>query len=143
MGRRVEIEAQIKTLKGELAEIRIAEAALAGGDTSRAPVSSQQGPGAIRKGTIKHWVLLALAESGEPLTTEKVIEAVNIIGGPDVPRNSMTPQLSRLKAEGLIELDGRLWRLAPTRPQNDETPSGETLGVSVPIEDITLDDLLG
>jgi len=122
MGRRAEIEAQIKTLKGELAEIRIAEAALTGGEPTRSAVVGSQGSGIIREGSIKDWVLKALAMLETPVTTDDIIGAVSIIGGPDVPRNSMTPQLSRLKSMGLIDLEGRHWRLLSQRLQNDETP---------------------
>jgi hypothetical protein len=127
-GRRAEIEAQIKTLKGELAEIRIAEAALLGGAPGKTVVTSVRGPSVVREGSIKDWVLKALQDHPSGLETEDVIISIVRIGGPSVPRNSMTPQLSRLKGAGLIEQAGRYWRLLSlNRPPNEETP-----GVSPP-----------
>lgn len=137
--RRAEIEAQMKALKGELAEIRVAEAALNGAPTGRTAVSGPQGGGVVREGSIKDWVLKALSTYQGGMTTDGVRAAVAGLGGPDVPRNSMTPQLSRLKAAALIELDGRLWRLAANDPfmfENEETPDGyQPSGASEEAED--------
>lgn len=121
--RRAEIDAEIKALKAELAEIRIAEDALSGAPTGKTVVASPKGPAVVREGSIKDWVLKALAHMPQGGETEQIITAISLLGGPLVPRNSMTPQLSRLKADELLELHGRLWRLA----QKDETP-----GVSPP-----------
>ncbi|MFL5297394.1 MAG: hypothetical protein ACJ798_13515 [Phenylobacterium sp.] len=130
--RRLEIEAQIKTLKGELAEIRIAEAALTGVPTGRSVVSSHSGVSSVvREGSIKDWVLRALAQAPFGLETERVIEAVHRAGGPEVPRSSMTPQLSRLKAAGLITQYGRVWAIpSVSELQTVETPGVQSPGVS-------------
>jgi hypothetical protein len=53
-----------------------------------------------------------LADKPSGITTDASIDAVRAIGGPDVPRNSMTPQLSRLKAQGFLALEGGRWKLA-------------------------------
>ncbi len=42
--------------------------------------------------------------------------------GRDIPRESLSPQLSRLwKKDGVIKLEGRLWKLAP--PKQNEPPT--------------------
>ena len=41
-----------------------------------------------------------LRENQDGLETDEVISAVKAAGGLEVPRSSMTPQLSRLKAAG-------------------------------------------
>lgn len=123
--RRAEIEAQMKALRGELAEIRLAEQALLGNAPGKTAVSGPQGGGVVREGSIKDWILKALSTIQGGMTTEGVMSAVVDLGGPDVPRNSMTPQLSRLKAASLIELDGRLWRLTANNSamfRKDEAP---------------------
>jgi hypothetical protein len=126
--RRGEIEAQMKALKAELAEIRIAEEALVGGQTTRTVMSGTRGSSTVRAGSIKDWIMKALMQASKGLETDEVIEAVTAIGGPTVLRNSMTPQLSRLKGAGLIEQEGRLWRLVShNAAQNDEA-----LGVQPP-----------
>lgn len=101
--RRAEIEAQMAALKAELSEIEIAEAAL--GDAR---------PAVVREGSIKDWALRALALCDEGADTGGVQAAIQNIGGPDVPRSSLTPQLSRLKAAGLLTQDGRNWRRVST-----------------------------
>jgi len=141
--RRAEIEAQIKALRAELTEIRIAEDALAGATPTRAAVASATGPATVRTGSIKDWVLKALMHEPEGLETDAVIFKVREIGGPEVSRNSMTPQLSRLKAARLIGQEGRLWRLpSKTEPQNDETPDGYQPSGASEHEEVD-DDLVG
>lgn len=134
--RREEIEAQIKALRSELNEIKIAEAALSG-DGERVAMTILPGGNAIRPGSIKDWVIKALTAYPDGLDTEALIEAVRKMHGPIFLRSSTTPQLSRLKSAGLIRQDGRLWRLSTEEereatklylelvgplPQNDETP---------------------
>jgi hypothetical protein len=111
--RRAEIEAEIKKLRAELGQIRAAEEAIASmsGEMAPAPRSRRaSGSANVRAGSIKDWIIKALTDHPAGLETEGVIDAVEKLGGPQVPRNSMTPQLSRLKASGYVALDGRLWR---------------------------------
>ena len=121
--RRAEIETQIKALRAELSEIKIAEAALGGAPMSKTVVSTPSGPNVVRQGSIKDWILKALALDHEGLETDDVIRAVLLMGGRDVPRSSMTPQLSRLKSAGLLNYTNGKWALSSRAPaQNDETP---------------------
>jgi hypothetical protein len=105
--RRAEIEAEIKALKLELEQVRAAEEAIAAisGEKPKAK------PSGVRNGSIKDWILKALETERAGLDTEGVISVVSFLGGPEVLRSSMTPQLSRLKSAGLIALDGRKWLL--------------------------------
>lgn len=123
--RREEIEAQIKGLRSELAEIRIAETALRGEpEAKRATVTNGA---VIKAGTIKDWILKALmAYPAEGLETDGVIEAIRKMGGPLVERSSITPQLSRLKAARVLGHDGRHWRL-PTDEEKAATKLYEEL----------------
>ncbi|MBU1379116.1 MAG: hypothetical protein KKE02_23800 [Alphaproteobacteria bacterium] len=145
--RREEIETQMRALRNELNEIRIAEAALSGAPSGRTVMIGARGPTFVRDGTIKDWVMRALSSFENGLETDSVIEAIRKMGGPFVERSSITPQLSRLKAAGLIGQNGRLWRL-PTEEdkaqhldlhrrfsvavlgQKNETPDGGTSGAS-------------
>jgi hypothetical protein len=45
-------------------------------------------------------------------------------GRKDIRRSSYSPQLSRLKSEGVIELDGKIWRLADPTIKKNEPPKG-------------------
>lgn len=128
--RRRAIEAEMKALKAELAEIRIAEEALLGVPTRRPIGVIASTAVTVREGSIKDWVLKALALGPNGMETDDIIATAKTIGGPDIPRSSITPQLSRLKAAGLIELDGRAWRL-PER-KSAEAQKNETSGGSYP-----------
>jgi hypothetical protein len=122
--RREQIEAQIKALRSELTEIKIAEAALSGGSPGDHLVMTVYPGGmTIRPGSIKDWIVKALTAFPDGLETDSVIEAIRHMGGPFFGRSSTTPQLSRLKAAGLIEYNGRHWRL-PLKgaPKKNETP---------------------
>lgn len=134
--RRSEIEAHIKALRAELAEIRIAEAALSGEGVGKTVVTTPKGPAVVREGSIKDWILRALTQAPEGLYTEGVITAIQTIGGPEVARSSITPQLSRLKAEGLVTYEVNKWWLLSRSDRNEETPDASTSSVPVPEWDI-------
>ena len=113
--RKAEIEADIKRLRLELAELKAAEDAAVriGGDVTVLGGAARRARGAeVRAGSIKDWVLKALRSAPDgALETEGVINAVVLLGGPVITRSSMTPQLSRLKSMGLIALVGRRWTI--------------------------------
>lgn len=121
--RRAEVEAQIKALKAELTEIRVAEEALSGNGGGRSVLNTSRGPAVVRDGSIKDWIIKALTINPFGLETDNVINEIVQMGGPTVERSSVTPQLSRLKSSGLIEKRGRLWQL-PIQTQREETPDG-------------------
>jgi hypothetical protein len=70
--------------------------------------------------TIKDMVLEVLgpiAEGAEALT---ILQFIKDRFGKEIERTSLSPQLSRLKRDGLLDLDGKLWRIAD---QNEEGPA--------------------
>lgn len=71
----------------------------------------------IKAGTIMDRVLNVLRKSPDGLPANTILFALNG-ETPDRPlaRESLSPQLSRLKQAGYIELDGSIWRLS--RPTN-------------------------
>jgi len=110
----------------ELGELDVAEAAIST-PTSSGPRNagrnilrrvSQDG----RKLTIKDLAIDALNDSPDGADALKIIKIINDKFGVDVPRTSISPQLSRLKKEGLIFLNNKVWRIS--RPEN-ETPSDD------------------
>jgi hypothetical protein len=122
--RRAELEAQVKDLMIELAQIDAAEKAIEGVSSGFGPqadfiaplqptANADRSASKPRDGTIKDWICKALAANAHGLETEAVIEAVKQLGGPEVIRSSMSPQLSRLKSDGVIKQVGRLWILEP------------------------------
>lgn len=103
--RQSDIADQMAALKRESRELKIALAAL-GGDNPKPNVSAGS-----RRPTIKQMIVAVLGEFGGA-TSESIIGLVKENHDVDVPRSSMSPQLSRLKNDGVVEFDGQLWRLA-------------------------------
>jgi len=90
---------------------------------SRRKVASEQ--------TIKSAVLEILNEAGHGMTAMQILPAVNARLGVDYPRTSLSPQLSRLKSEGVLVRDGVVWSLGQAS-QKDEAPAAHAAGASEP-----------
>jgi len=92
-------------------------------DSDLAPTISRA-PRRTSEATIKDAVLEVLRESRQPMTALEILPFVNAKLGLDYPRTSLSPQLSRLKNDGLINRDGSLWSLA-VLPPDDVPPPAE------------------
>lgn len=135
--RRAEIGDQIGKLQQELADLDIAEAALSNGPQKAPSVEVVSKPfiapnlviarPLVRRGTIKAKVLAVLRahESGD---ANDIREWIHSQFGEDVPRESLSPQLSRLKADGWLTLEGKNWKYIDAT--TNETPDAELSGVS-------------
>jgi predicted RNase H-like nuclease (RuvC/YqgF family) len=67
-----------------------------------------------RKPTIKEAVLEVLADGAAEMTSTEILERINErFFNRKMTRTSLSPQLSRLKAERKIELHGNSWRKKP------------------------------
>jgi hypothetical protein len=109
--RRGEIQAEIKALREELREIEVTAIRLEGGSLPE-PNKTRRGSTATGTKTLKEMAVIALEGfSTSGASAQTIIEAIKREFGKDVPRSSMSPQLSRLRSEGLIDLEGSLWRL--------------------------------
>jgi hypothetical protein len=72
----------------------------------------------IKPGTIMHSVINILKESKEGLTSQQILETLNLRSEDKwLKRESLSPQLSRLKQAGFIELDGSTWKLTNDQQQ--------------------------
>jgi hypothetical protein len=101
----VELLLQMAPLQEELAKLDAAEKA-AVGVTKPQPASARK----IRPGSIMDWALRALEANPGGLETMEIIATVGAIGGPaEIGKNSLTPQLSRLKKSGMIIQVHRHW----------------------------------
>jgi hypothetical protein len=79
--------------------------------------------------TIKEAVLHVLNGNQEGLTALDILDLINMRLGVKYPRTSLSPQLSRLKADGRIERVGNVWRITrrladliqqPDQPELDD-----------------------
>jgi hypothetical protein len=151
---------ELVPLESELADVRKAKSALAREEQTAAappPASAPDVPPGTKPSpyqhlTMKELTLKALKEKF-PMgaTANDLLEFFgNAWGRTDVVRSSLSPQLSRLKWEGKIGLDGYVWFLleppkkveAPTEDQSGGA-SDDGGGGSPPMEGRAGDDLFG
>lgn len=72
----------------------------------------------LRIMTLKQLVVKALAEAFPGGATALQLLAHFKAWGRDIARTSLSPQLSRLKDEGVIERSGKVWTLATAKDQS-------------------------
>jgi len=112
--RRTEIGEQIKALKAELAEIAIAEKAL-GGDAPEVMTRARSRNG---HPTLKDMALAVIDAAGpDGLDANQIREAIKANYGREIARESLSPQLSRLGQQEVLERHGLLWRKKRLSPE--------------------------
>lgn len=84
----------------------------------------EKSPKRVSEATIKEMVLDILEKEEGDLTALYILDRINSRTGIDYPRTSLSPQLSRLKAEGKIHREGRFWSLGGG-PDVEETPDDD------------------
>lgn len=118
-----EVQARMDELHAERDQLR--KAALAAGIETDSPpeqkasqkteeIQQRRFQSVIRKlptVTLKQAVLIVLKEQGHPMQALDILDAINKKFDADFPRTSLSPQLSRLKDDNLLERDGRIWHL--------------------------------
>jgi hypothetical protein len=78
--------------------------------------------------TIKEAVLATLSKYHGGLTANTILAEVNLLLGTSYLRTSLSPQLSRLKGDGFIILEGNIWKLAPAKSGDAEKNKGAANG---------------
>ncbi|ABA03416.1 hypothetical protein Nwi_0148 [Nitrobacter winogradskyi Nb-255] len=116
-----ELEAPLRQQLAAIADEReeLRRAALAAGPPPMRPantVTQQADEGrrsrrTIPEKTIKDAVVEVLRAKGSGMTALEILAAINLKFGTEYPRTSLSPQLSRLKADGKINRDGIVWTL--------------------------------
>jgi hypothetical protein len=143
--RRADIQAQIKSLRAELAEVDAAAAAVFGNEAEPRQRRERGSAGTGRK-TLKEMAVEALQKNTDGLEAAAILQWIKERYGLDVARESMSPQLSRLGQEGEIVRNGYVWRLKMYEELDPQAPAqkDETPGVSPPdaSEDEDLSDLV-
>ncbi|MCB8837363.1 hypothetical protein [Aurantimonas sp. VKM B-3413] len=102
--------------------------------TQRGSVAKKAEPGdakprriqRAKTSTIKMAVLKVLESEPNGLTAPEMLPLVNESLGIEYPRSSLSPQLSRLKAEGDLVLAGKKWVLSKTNKASDAGPTKES-----------------
>jgi hypothetical protein len=109
--RKAEIRDQQRALKTELKELLLAEAAL---DPQSEVTSASTGLPPL---TIKEMARQVLAGQPNGLNSSGILDAIKKMFDRDLERTSLSPQLSRLKEEGELVLNGDTWF---TKENHDE-----------------------
>ncbi len=73
----------------------------------RTPASGSQ----VQEGSIKEAALQALANARDGLIAIDILGEINQHREPPILRTSLSPQLSRLRQAGLVNLTGSVWRI--------------------------------
>tara|TARA_R110002094_G_scaffold210256_1_gene180633 strand:- start:69 stop:554 length:486 start_codon:yes stop_codon:yes gene_type:complete len=105
--RESDIKAQIKALRGELADLKLAKSAL---DSSESATSTNKSATANTK-TIKEMVRDVLKSAHTGLTSTEILTEINTPPDQHVERTSLSPQLSRMKEQGEVKLIDNMWFL--------------------------------
>ena len=75
-----------------------------------------------KDGTIKQAVIEILAAEGKGLVALDLLNRLNDRNGSTLVRSSLSPQLSRLKQEGVLQLTGGFWHLPGQSPETGYAP---------------------
>ncbi len=128
--RRAQIRAEIAALRIEGRELKVALDAI-DADSSEAPAyGSRRTAGRM---TIKDRIVEALKECPEGGSVEKIIAWISKRHGLDIPRSSLSPQISRLKREGIVVFnESKNWQLAEFLRADQEAAGGEKCSSSTP-----------
>jgi hypothetical protein len=121
--RRDAIKTQLAVLKQELRELAIAENAIRAGVPSDARGPSTRTFGEGHRQTIKDKVVNILKNRVGGADANEIISMISDTYGETVVRESLSPQLSRLKQEGLLTLNGKIWSLSLEKKDSETTIS--------------------
>lgn len=107
--RKKEILKQIRALRGELSQLRTIEHSVATPST----YANKEG-GASKKGgglTFQDMVVEVLKRRPQGAGAKELLILIKDFHGKSIMRSSLSPQLSRLKSNGVLSLEGGIWRL--------------------------------
>jgi hypothetical protein len=139
-----ELESEMLPLRRELDEISSAQVALAlmpGAEPPKpqfrsllAVAPNRESKPPIRPGSIKAMVISVLGDRPDGATANEILVLMNNRFGAACSRPSLSPQLSRLKDDGWVNLTGKVWILTDKEETPDVGASGvsESGGVSAP-----------
>ncbi len=126
------LKQQLDALRAERDKLRRAAMAI-GFDYDASPKPPKQDAGKkTSRLTLREAVLQTLREAPQGLTTINLLDALNAKFSKAYPKASLSPELSRMRAKNLVELNGNLWltlenrhsKENPDHPLFDQSVSG-------------------
>lgn len=85
----------------------------------------------LPKGQIKRLVLEVLGNQMEGLDALTILEMINSKASKPYLRTSLSPQLSRLKDDGYIVLEGKIWKLKKIEPLDVDSSKDSSKGSDI------------
>ena len=70
--------------------------------------------------TIIDRVMFVLRQTPNGMTSAQILQNINETGLPNLQRESLSPQLSRLRGDNFIELENGIWRIKKNEEANDD-----------------------
>ena len=128
--RRTQIRAEIAALRVEGRELKLALEAI---DADSDQPATHGGPRPSGRVTIKDRIVEVLREHPAGGSVEEVIAWIIEAQGVTIPRSSLSPQISRLKTEGVVIFnEDKNWQLAQHARADQEAAGGEQCGTTTP-----------
>ena len=118
-GRETEIKAQMKALRKELGDLKVAKSAL---ELRTTPQGSDGQVQATR--TIKDMIRDVLKSMPNGLTSTEILSKIDESFGRQIERTSLSPQLSRMKDDGEVTLIDNLWFLPAASEEGSQKDYG-------------------
>ena len=118
--RKSAIKSEIRDLRKELNDLKLAEAALSG---QKLDAGQDESPPSL---TIKDMIRAVLRNANGPLMSPNILQEIQSDFGRAIERTSLSPQLSRMKDDGEVYMTELGWLLtvtspaSPTEIQSDE-----------------------
>ena len=108
--RKSAIKSEIRDLRKELNDLKLAEAALADQKSGAGQDESSPSP------TIKDMIRAVLRNANGPLMSTSILQEIQSDFTRVIERTSLSPQLSRMKEEGEVYMTESGWLLTETSP---------------------------
>jgi hypothetical protein len=114
-----QLKSRIMAIESELKELNLVESSLSLQQSkSQLTKESFRSKRLIQSNTIKAEIIRILYSRNIPMLALDILHIINSGRNPPLERTSLSPQLSRLKADGILKLDGSEWSL--TEKGNEE-----------------------
>jgi hypothetical protein len=120
--KRAKLQKQLHRLQEDIAELDKAEKLYraSGASPTQSTAAPHQGPdilffhtgGTGKSHTIKARVLAILEAKTDGLTSSQILSELKRTGLPDIKRESLSPQLTRLKNDAEVQIDHGIWTRA-------------------------------
>ena len=122
-----EAQRRLAVLESELVEVEASATAIGmvnGLERGAGPARPSLRQPSVREGTIKDYVIQVLADRPDGMAALDILAAISERFSVSYKRPSLSPQLSRLRQEGVIDRRGLIWFLTPAERREAQKEKG-------------------